>query len=339
MIDAACGWVEPVATPIALPQLRPRALCTEHATDVPVGHSVSLHSLHDDVGPSAFIGNTELTRLAEQTWVSTMRGRVETRMGAVFSGERVFKLHVELAGGQLFGFGRERGYALRPGVIATLAQHETVAKWQWVDRTRERASITLLFLQEIIGSLLEDGMVPANLGPWLDAAGGPPLLDGRIAPAAVIQAAWQMVDCPFTGKVRRAWLESKAMEILCLWVGMGQHASARMVPDGYSRRDRDRLAQARDILLAHLTDPPSLDALSRAVALNRRKLTEGFKAAYGQTVFGFVQDQRLELARTLLRDGGRSVAEAASLVGYGHPTSFTAAYRRKFGRAPSEEPA
>jgi AraC family transcriptional regulator, transcriptional activator of the genes for pyochelin and ferripyochelin receptors len=46
--------------------------------------------------------------------------------------------------------------------------------------------------------------------------------------------------------------------------------------------------------------PPSLLELSRQIGLNDYKLKLGFKQLFGNTVFGYVWEQRMQQARFLL---------------------------------------
>lgn len=79
--------------------------------------------------------------------------------------------------------------------------------------------------------------------------------------------------------------------------------------------------------------PHSIAALSRVGGLNRRKLTEGFKALFGTSVANYVLSQRMSLARPML-ESGISVAEVSERVGYRDRTSFSRAFRRVTGQSP-----
>ncbi|WP_289500410.1 helix-turn-helix transcriptional regulator [Gloeocapsopsis sp. IPPAS B-1203] len=54
------------------------------------------------------------------------------------------------------------------------------------------------------------------------------------------------------------------------------------------------------------------------------------------TVVGYLTQQRLEQAERLLRQGDCTVAEVATLVGYGHLGHFATAFKRRFGMTPSQ---
>ena len=59
-----------------------------------------------------------------------------------------------------------------------------------------------------------------------------------------------------------------------------------------------------------------------------------FAAVFGQPIFAFLRDLRLERAFEGLQSEGWTVSQAAYFVGYRHPSSFSEAFRRKFGVAP-----
>lgn len=144
--------------------------------------------------------------------------------------------------------------------------------------------------------------------------------------------AWQMMNCRFEGATRRLWMTGKAMEMVAHVVDLASGADR---PHTLGARDVARLHEARDILMAELTSPPSVSDLARRVGTNARKLGEGFHALFGYTVYGFVKTQRLETARVLLEQGETSIAFVAREVGY-QPQHFATEFRRRFGVSPSE---
>ncbi|SNS88046.1 AraC-type DNA-binding protein [Anaerovirgula multivorans] len=95
-----------------------------------------------------------------------------------------------------------------------------------------------------------------------------------------------------------------------------------------------QLAIARDILLSNLENSPSLLELSRAISINDCTLKKGFKALYGNTVYGFIREQRLEKAYKLLVVNNCSVTQSAHAVGYNNLSHFARSFREKFGVSP-----
>lgn len=147
--------------------------------------------------------------------------------------------------------------------------------------------------------------------------------------------ARQIIDCPFQGAERGLYIGGKALQLAALTVAQCISEAEIFQAQQFSSRDIDRIRSARDILVAEMRKPPSLNALAQRVGLNVRKLTLGFRHVFGSTVFGFLQEHRLETAYKLLAAGEMSVSEAAYHVGYG-AAHFTTIFRKRFGMSPSE---
>jgi AraC-like DNA-binding protein len=70
--------------------------------------------------------------------------------------------------------------------------------------------------------------------------------------------------------------------------------------------------------------------------LNKKKLKEGFKQIYGDTVFSFLFDYKMEHARRLLESNQHNVNEVGLRVGYSTSSHFIAAFKKKFGTTPKK---
>jgi len=134
---------------------------------------------------------------------------------------------------------------------------------------------------------------------------------------------------------RQVFLEAKGLELVAaISDAMADHQSA--TAPHLSALDVDRLEMARRLLLERLADPPSLRELARHAGVNEAKLKAGFRARYDHAVFGYLRKARMEEALRLLRARRLNVTEVALRVGYSNPSKFAAAFRRHFGRSPSE---
>ena len=102
-----------------------------------------------------------------------------------------------------------------------------------------------------------------------------------------------------------------------------------------NRRDLARMEVVRDALTAEPDREHHLSDLARLAGVSVTALKTKFVAVFGQPVFAFLRDVRLERARRGLEQEGWTIAQAAYHSGYRHPTSFTFAFRRQYGIAPS----
>ncbi|MBK0000435.1 AraC family transcriptional regulator [Erwinia sp. S38] len=144
----------------------------------------------------------------------------------------------------------------------------------------------------------------------------------------------QVATCPMQGLSRALFLSGKALEIMA-------HALdsliSRPVQEAGSLRlsnsDIDKLHLARKLLAERMLNPPTLAELALSVGFNTRKLTVGFRCQFGESVFEYLQNLRLDTAWRMLTEGEVSVSTAAYSVGY-TPAHFSVAFRKKFGVSP-----
>lgn len=144
----------------------------------------------------------------------------------------------------------------------------------------------------------------------------------------------QITKCPLTCSLKRLFLEAKALELLALQlVQYEQYESGPEVK--VPEPDYAKLVEVRRLLETHFDNPPTLTELSRLVGLNEFKLKKGFKATFGETIYNWVLNYRLDQAYQLLQGGQLSISEVAYRVGYQHPAHFSTAFKKKFSVVPS----
>lgn len=145
----------------------------------------------------------------------------------------------------------------------------------------------------------------------------------------------QIIQCPYQGLTKRIYLESKATEIMALMLEEEAAVQQQEFKTSVLQPDQlERIYYAKEILLKTISNPPSLMELASQVGMCDYNLKRGFKEVFGTTVFGYLRDRRLEKAQQLLLDGQMKVASVAHTVGYDSPTSFNAAFKRKYGVSP-----
>ena len=132
--------------------------------------------------------------------------------------------------------------------------------------------------------------------------------------------------------IKRLLLEAKILELLA-------ETHQETAPAGenifvINEGDKARLMEAKKLVEDNLRTPCSLIELSRKTGLNDFKLKKGFKILFGNTVFGYLAELRMNTARQLLQQGC-SVGEVAETVGYKNAHHFTAAFKKRFAMLPS----
>jgi AraC family transcriptional activator of pyochelin receptor len=166
--------------------------------------------------------------------------------------------------------------------------------------------------------------------------GKPVLLSEQHLPVdpSMQQAIDAIINCKYQSGLKKIFLLSKAIEILVLQAEAFDRAASRKKIVAKTDYDKDRIHYAREYLVQHIETPPSLSELAREAGLNEYKLKRGFKEQFQTTVFGYLAEKRMELAKTYLLDYNKSVTEIADSLGYSSIQHFSYAFKKKFGHSP-----
>jgi AraC-like DNA-binding protein len=70
--------------------------------------------------------------------------------------------------------------------------------------------------------------------------------------------------------------------------------------------------------------------------LSLKKLKEGFKELYGDTVYAYLLDHKMEEACRMLNTQKYNVNEVGLLLGYSTASHFIAAFKKKYGTTPKK---
>lgn len=154
----------------------------------------------------------------------------------------------------------------------------------------------------------------------------------RSMTAEIHQVISQILSCPYSGQVRRAYLERQALDLIALKLHGLNHLKQLSYP--LVTEDLDGIYQAGKILARNFNNPPSIQGLAQQVGLNRLKLNQGFHQVYGTTPFRYLRNCRLALARHLLTTSEFTVETVAHKVGYTSRSNFASAFRQQFGLNP-----
>ncbi len=149
------------------------------------------------------------------------------------------------------------------------------------------------------------------------------------------QSINSLINCKYEKGLKRMFYLSKCIELLVLQAEAYNVTVSK--PDLVIKKsyDTECIYFAKEYLLANIENPPSLTQLSKICGINEYKLKKGFKEVFGNTVFGFLSDKKLEMARTDLLNKDKPVSEIAYELGYSSPQHFSLAFKKKFGISPS----
>jgi AraC-like DNA-binding protein len=95
------------------------------------------------------------------------------------------------------------------------------------------------------------------------------------------------------------------------------------------------LRRARDRIDREYARPLDVEALARTALMSSAHFSRRFRAAYGETPYGYLMTRRIERAQALLRHGDMSVTEACMAVGCTSLGSFSSRFTELVGETPS----
>jgi len=101
------------------------------------------------------------------------------------------------------------------------------------------------------------------------------------------------------------------------------------------RADLARLRKARDRIDREYAEPLDVDSLARTALMSSGHFSRSFRAAYGETPYGYLMTRRIERAKALLRRGDLSVTEVCVAVGATSLGSFSSRFTELVGVSPS----
>jgi AraC-like DNA-binding protein len=115
-------------------------------------------------------------------------------------------------------------------------------------------------------------------------------------------------------------------------------APARRYARGVTPEELANLAhlrRARDLIDREYARPLDVAALARAALMSTAHFSRQFRAAYGETPYGYLMTRRIERAKALLRRGDLSVSEVCMAVGCTSLGSFSTRFTQLAGETPT----
>lgn len=159
--------------------------------------------------------------------------------------------------------------------------------------------------------------------------------DVEIKPTVLI-VLQQIINSSVNSSIRDLYVKGKIYELLSLHFQQDDSTLGEYCPFLVDEQNVIKIRKAKDIIIANMSEPPSLQELANQIGLNIKKLKEGFKQIYGDTVYSFLFDYKMEHARRLLESNQHNVNEVGLKVGYSTASHFIAAFKKKFGTTPKK---
>ncbi len=156
-----------------------------------------------------------------------------------------------------------------------------------------------------------------------------------VSPAIAVVLS-QIMNYNLHPSIKELYIKGKVYELISLYFNKSTDADLEQCPFLVDEDNVKRIRQAKEIMISHMAEPPSLPDLAKEIGLSLKKLKEGFKQIYGDSVYSFLFDYKMEHARRLLATGQNNVNEVGLKVGYSTSSHFIAAFKKKYGTTPKK---
>ncbi len=156
-----------------------------------------------------------------------------------------------------------------------------------------------------------------------------------VSPAIAVVLS-QIMNYNLHPSIKQLYIKGKAYELISLYFNKGEGTDVEQCPFLVDEDNVRRIRKAKEIMIASMAEPPTLAELSEEIGLSLKKLKEGFKQIYGDSVFSFLFDYKMEYARKMLETGRHNVNEVGLKVGYSTASHFISAFKKKYGTTPKK---
>ena len=103
-----------------------------------------------------------------------------------------------------------------------------------------------------------------------------------------------------------------------------------------NKTDIDKIFVVRTAIIADLSSPPELSMLAKLAGMSETKLKHLFKQTFGDTVYNYYQNERMQEAAFLLKHTGNSVSETGYQLGFSNLSHFSRLFQKHFGITPKK---
>ncbi|WP_067029884.1 AraC family transcriptional regulator [Allomuricauda sp. CP2A] len=156
-----------------------------------------------------------------------------------------------------------------------------------------------------------------------------------VSPAIAVVLS-QLMNYNLHPSIKKLYIKGKVYELISLYFNKTEEADLEQCPFLADEDNVRRIKMAKEIMISRMAEPPTLAELSTEIGLSLKKLKEGFKQIYGDSVYGFLFDYKMEYARKMLETGKHNVNEVGLKVGYSTASHFITSFKKKYGTTPKK---
>ena len=190
------------------------------------------------------------------------------------------------------------------------------------------------------------GITASKLKSLLDVEKSNPVLQNILTPGAsflyfesmipeILQILKNIIAINLNDELSNFSVRIKVLELLYYLLhklSKRENTSQKTV----NNADAEKLLNARNIILADISEPPSISFLATQVGMSETKLKQLFKQTFGDSIYNYFQKIRMEEAAFLLKQSAYSVSEVGYQLGFSNLSHFSRLFQRHYGVTPKK---
>ncbi len=162
-----------------------------------------------------------------------------------------------------------------------------------------------------------------------------PLLFDQLISPTLLKIVDEIITGPIDETFELYFLRIKAEELICrLLMELEKRGGKHLYP--LNSRDIQTLYRIKEQMLAHLDTPPVIDDLALTAHMSPSKLKRLFKQIFGNSIFSYYQEFRMQEAARLLKEEKLSVSDTGYRLGFTNLSHFTRVFRQHTGMKPKQ---
>ena len=199
-----------------------------------------------------------------------------------------------------------------------------------MDTSHEIENVTLMIGQSRLSDLIGEPLAQ-TLIQRLDLLPMPKSVV-KAVPNHVQRSLHDCLSAEYSLSLKKLWMQARVLDFI---TDLSNYFCDKKRDGlGTEKQTRERVQAVHEYLLNLEGKLPTIDALAAQFGRSARALNEEFSAEYGESIFNFIVNHRLNSAYAAVKNTPVPLKQLAEKLGYAHVNHFSAAFRKKFGHPP-----
>lgn len=135
--------------------------------------------------------------------------------------------------------------------------------------------------------------------------------------------------------IRHGYIRVKMLELLLVLTEL-QPEQERDKRAHFTGVQIETVKQIHHFLVEHYAEHYTIDTLAEQFDMSPTVMKKCFRGIYGESIYAYMKQYRLQVAERLLKESSLTVGEIAAQIGYLNQNKFTSAFCAAYGVPPTE---